>query len=501
MTTIVTRAGKGSPLSWAEGDANFTNLNGAVITAQATADSALADITNHLADTVDAHDASAISFSPAGGITSTTVQAAIEEVAAAGGTGTVTSIGITTTGATTAIAVSGSPVTTSGTISLAVSTFSSTAAGVTPASGGGTTNYLRADGSWAAPPGAASSVAGSNTQIQFNDSGVFGADADLTWDKTNNRLGVTGNIGIGVTPANATTAARSLEIGSVGTGIMADQGSLSTLTLVQNLSKDSTNSWVHAATGPASAINLKNSTTSPAMLTVYSCASATANASPTFVLCFDVENDGTVNSYGAGAGYVMQQRDNTSNTWAWYATGNLGYIWNSVSGNSFSVDTSANGKIYGSEMRVGNGQSGEKRVRLTDNVGDVYFALNGTAFNLYDVVAGINRWTTDSSGNFTAAGNVTAYSDIRFKSNVKTIENPLELVSRMRGVTFDRDGRAGVGVIAQEMEQVLPEVVLTGDDGIKSVAYGNIVGVLIEAVKELKAEVDSLKAQLNDARR
>lgn len=66
----------------------------------------------------------------------------------------------------------------------------------------------------------------------------------------------------------------------------------------------------------------------------------------------------------------------------------------------------------------------------------------------------------------------------------------------MRGVTFEKDGVAGLGVIAQEVEAVIPEVVMTHNDGMKSVAYGNIVGVLIEAIKELKLEVESLKAKL-----
>jgi hypothetical protein len=70
----------------------------------------------------------------------------------------------------------------------------STDAGLAPASGGGTTNFLRADGTFAAPPGG--SPGGSNTQIQFNDSSAFGGDADLTWNKTTNVLGVTGDVNL-----------------------------------------------------------------------------------------------------------------------------------------------------------------------------------------------------------------------------------------------------------------------------------------------------------------
>jgi hypothetical protein len=98
------------------------------------------------------------------------------------------------------------------------------------------------------------------------------------------------------------------------------------------------------------------------------------------------------------------------------------------------------------------------------------------------------------SGNILATGNVTAYSDARLKTNVRTVPDALGLVQQMRGVFFDKDGEPSVGVIAQEMEQVLPEVVTDGD--YKSVAYGNIVGVLIEAIKAQQAQIDELKAKL-----
>ena len=102
------------------------------------------------------------------------------------------------------------------------------------------------------------------------------------------------------------------------------------------------------------------------------------------------------------------------------------------------------------------------------------------------------------SGNFTATGNITAFSDERLKENVETIEGALDKVSQMRGVTYNyksdlNDGQRGTGVIAQEMQQVMPEVVEEGE--YLSVAYGNIVGVLIEAVKELKEELNKCKCK------
>ena len=126
---------------------------------------------------------------------------------------------------------------------------------------------------------------------------------------------------------------------------------------------------------------------------------------------------------------------------------------------------------------------------------------NDNVFRIGGWSDGLNtyRMTLDTIGNAVFRNNVTAYSDARLKTNVETITNALDTVSKMRGVTYERidSGTKGVGVIAQEMKEVLPEVVMeaASDDEFMSVSYGNIVGVLIEAIKELKAEIEELKGQ------
>src|SRR5262249_10153961 len=97
------------------------------------------------------------------------------------------------------------------------------------------------------------------------------------------------------------------------------------------------------------------------------------------------------------------------------------------------------------------------------------------------------------------------YSDARYKQNIATLENALEAVQRLRGVTFEwrreefpkmafRAGRQ-VGFLAQEVEEVLPEVVRTNADGYKTVAYGKVVPLLVEAMKQQQAQIDALRAE------
>lgn len=104
--------------------------------------------------------------------------------------------------------------------------------------------------------------------------------------------------------------------------------------------------------------------------------------------------------------------------------------------------------------------------------------------------------TLDNAGDLTVAGDVTSSSDIRTKENIETVENSLDLVSQLRGVWYNKIGEDDrkVGVIAQEVEEVLPEVVKTDTEGMKSVDYGKMVGVLIEAIKDLKKEIDELRS-------
>jgi hypothetical protein len=105
-------------------------------------------------------------------------------------------------------------------------------------------------------------------------------------------------------------------------------------------------------------------------------------------------------------------------------------------------------------------------------------------------------FTYNPSTNVLEAGTFNTTSDISLKENICTFENAMDVVAGLRGVrfTWKKNGIKTVGLIAQEVEKVLPELVGENvDTGIKSVSYANMVAVLIEAVKELKAEIEELK--------
>ena len=181
----------------------------------------------------------------------------------------------------------------------------------------------------------------------------------------------------------------------------------------------------------------------------------------------------------------------------------------------FGINSDNSLSIYGTIMYTNGSQSsyGAISIQGSKNTwsGISFYDVNGnfcsTLMTRDDGFSGWyntteNGWLsyTDGSGNFVATGNVTAYSDERLKENVSTIENALDKVSQLRGVEYTRKDtqERGIGVIAQEVEEIIPEVISSNIDGYKGVAYGNLVGLLIEAIKEQKEIVAKQQTQIEE---
>lgn len=198
-------------------------------------------------------------------------------------------------------------------------------------------------------------------------------------------------------------------------------------------------------------------------------------------------NEVTVTSYGVRLG-------DTGNAYVIPVSGNYG---------SFCIDGGSHGGWEGYSI-------GGNWVFMSDNTdagiyNDIdnewmaYFTRNGAATLYYN---GSSKFATSSTGA-TVTGDLNSTSDIRYKKNIETIDSALDKVQSLRGVTFNWDHEdfdttnRATGVIAQDVEKVLPEAVRENEDGFLNVAYGNMVGLLVEAIKEQQQQIHELKKQLN----
>lgn len=134
-------------------------------------------------------------------------------------------------------------------------------------------------------------------------------------------------------------------------------------------------------------------------------------------------------------------------------------------------------------------------------IGNNTFTINSSTNNV-GIASTIPTSQLSITGDLRVSGVTTSQdfdslSDINFKTDVKQIEDALNLINNIEGVRFvwKNDNKPSVGVIAQQIEEYIPELVHTGEH--KTVNYNGLIGVLIEAVKELKREVEELKEKIN----
>ena len=133
-----------------------------------------------------------------------------------------------------------------------------------------------------------------------------------------------------------------------------------------------------------------------------------------------------------------------------------------------------------------------------------YMAIGTTQFNWY--LDGANDMRLSNNGQLDVEGSVVAHSttvsDINLKENIEKVTDAISKIQKLNGYTFNykKDGRAGAGIIAQEVEEVLPSAVqsteILGHEGEHLIVeYDQLTALLIESIKELKAEIDELKGK------
>ena len=301
-------------------------------------------------------------------------------------------------------------------------------------------------------------------RIQINSDGHVDV---LNHLDVNNGLDVTGNISVTGTVDGRDVASDGSKLDGIESGATADQTAAEIRTLVESASDS--NVFTDADHSKLNGIE----------------SGATADQTKSDIDGLNINADTVDNLHAASF-----LRSDTADT----AAGDI-----SFGGGAGAVTINAN-----SDIRLVNGSwTGDYGAKLQHHSNWLY-VQGGSSGTRIRQANGSNSAVFDSSGNFTAVGNVTAYSDARLKTDIHTINDALGICGKLRGVSYKwiRDGKSSIGVIAQEVEEVIPEVVLTSHDvdpstgeveEIKSVDYGKLVGVLINAINELKAEVDELK--------
>ena len=294
----------------------------------------------------------------------------------------------------------------------------------------------------------------------------------------------TGNLGIGTT--------NPLQKAHILGGLLVAAGSSTTQHITQNAYElnSGTLSWEGSA---GQLFSITNNLTSGSIFSVNDVSG---------IPSIDVNANGTVSmvSYGGSVGIGT-----TLATQKLHVQGNVRiagalYDVNNNVGTAGSVLSSTGSGV--SWIAAGSGGGGISSVSISTNTTNqnqflTFVAGTGTTTGFGVSTTGL---VFNPSTGTLSATIFTSLSDETQKTNIRPVENAAYIVSQMNGVYYDWiDGHntGSVGVIAQEMEQVLPEVVSTNDQGLKSVSYGNIVGVLIEAIKEQQVRIGELERKSN----
>ena len=266
-----------------------------------------------------------------------------------------------------------------------------------------------------------------------------------------------GNVGIGVTPSGFASRTVTLQVGANTTGISSE--------LVLGHQGDGFSMYTAGGSG-AGQLAFRSSTTD-AILTFGLTGAATFSSSVTagarfasIVAGFELSMSGT--SGFDNSSYIQAYNTNTS--------------------------TFRNLSFYGKDIIfLSQTSTDAERMRIVPSGNILMGTTSDNGERLY------------VSGNIRATGTITANSDLTLKKNLLKIENALEKVEQINGYTYEfkeDDSKRHAGVIAQEIQTVLPEIVNKGNDGILGVEYGNISALLIEAIKEQNIKIKNLETLL-----
>ena len=173
-----------------------------------------------------------------------------------------------------------------------------------------------------------------------------------------------------------------------------------------------------------------------------------------------------------------------------FLDGSPGFLFYSGSVLSGSGD---NYRGVGVEINAGTG-NGYIRMRSNDSGSFLDMYITSASF------ASASFGDIYCSGSIYAEGDITAFSDRRLKKDIIEITSSMDIITKLNGIKYRRitnDDRERIGLIAQDVEEYLPQVISVNKDGYKLISYGNIVAILIEGMKEQQKEIEELKNAVN----
>jgi hypothetical protein len=364
--------------------------------------------------------------------------------------------------------------------------------------GGSNNQVLLTDGAgnltWASYIGVA--VTAANTEIVFNNSGNLVGSSSFTFNNTTNTLNATNITGTTIS-ASGNANAGNLGIsglffasGNINGGNLGTGGNITASGNIQGafiLGNGSQLSGLPSGPGVANGTSSVTVPTTNGNVVIASAGNTVANITGTGINVagtLSVSGDANVGNIGATNGVFTNVSGNGSNLTALNASNiSSGTLSQTILANSSltingtSISLGGSGNVTANTITASNDTT-------TTTLYPVMVNANGTSANA--VVSTANLYFNATSGEL-ASTNFNSVSDLRKKTDVATITDSVSKVMALRGVNFKwKDtGAPSMGVIAQEIEAVFPELVQTTEEGNKTVSYNGLVGLLIEVVKEL----------------
>jgi hypothetical protein len=362
-------------------------------------------------------------------------------------------------------------------------------------------------------------VAGGNVVIHTTGSGLVGINMtktpNATLDVNGNTL-ITGSLGINTAPISTFGVSMKRAVGSSGNLYLIGNDTVVGMPNL-NFYNDNNTSGSYISMNTVNGLNLNG------IVNISGSNVGFGTSAPSYPIDMTTSVSGTFSTiaqfqntdYTAGNRTFIRVR-----AWANSGGSYSSYFGTGQDGNLYMI---ANNSARGGDLVINAGtgivtlNSGGLTLSGTpsdtiQNTGAPFIYLSGGGSNYTTIQQGsskmrwwqyngsswVKTWDIDYNGNATLTGTFTESSSIRYKDNIETVKYGLDKVLQMRGVTYTKKdtGLKELGLIAEEVYDIIPDVVLKNEEGeIDSVSYGRITAVLIEAIKELKSEIEELKSK------